>query len=131
MSRKVTAEYRAEARVMLLKYLKPGDTVYTRVIHVAPSGMSRVIDAETLYIDGNGKPAKRWLSRVIATALGDRYDENHEGVYVSGCGMNMCRDLVYRLSCCIFQPIADEIRASGLYDAALTSDPGYWLNYGR
>lgn len=81
----------------LRRFLKPGDTVYTTVKHVARSGMSRAI---TVHIIKDNEP--QWLSYMVAKALGWTFSERYEAVSVSGCGMDMGFDLVYNLSHCLF-----------------------------
>jgi len=79
--------------------LKPGDTVYTVLRHVARSGMQRrisciVIDKET------GSPFQiDWL---VSWATGERLDREKEGLVVGGCGMDMGFHLVYNLSRSLF-----------------------------
>jgi hypothetical protein len=70
--------------------LQPGDIVYTILRHVSRSGMRRVIDA--VIQTENGLMPIGWL---IARALGDRFDHDHGGVVVGGCGMDMGYHLVY------------------------------------
>ena len=86
-------EFSAKLREML----KPGDTVYTTVRHVAPSGMSRVINVTAIR---NNEPD--WLSYWVAAALRWPFDNRREGVRVSGCGMDMGYHLIYELSAHLF-----------------------------
>jgi len=80
-----------EALGHLREILKPGDTVYTKLIHVSRSGMYRVID---LLIIKNNEPI--WLSHYAAKLL-EGYDERHKGCKAGGCGMDMGFHLVYNL----------------------------------
>ena len=82
-----------EAVERLRNWLKPGDTVYTMVVHRSRSGMQRSIKA--YYMEDN-KP--RFLSYNVAKALGWRFDDDREAVIVSGCGMDMGFHLVYELA---------------------------------
>jgi len=88
---------RDSAREDLLKKLKPGNTVWTNLVHVSRSGMYRVIDC---FIIRDNSP--RRISWLVAKAIGFRYDRRHEGVAVSGCGMDMGFHLVYSLSRVLF-----------------------------
>lgn len=73
--------------------LQPGDTLWTTVRHIAPSGMSRVID---LYIIRENEPLR--ISWSTAELLQRRYSERYEGVTCQGSGMDMGFELVYSLS---------------------------------
>lgn len=87
-----------EAKATLLKFIKPGDTVYTILRHVSSSGMSRSID---IVIMRDGQP---WvISYLVAQIAGERIDEKHGGIKVGGCGMDMGAHLVYGLSYSLFR----------------------------
>ena len=79
---------------MLLRFLKPGSTVYGIVRHVARSGMSRTIDFYTIAADEYGTPHLHFLSGWIATVLGYARDDRG-ALKVSGCGMDMVFHVVY------------------------------------
>lgn len=81
----------------LREILKPGDVVHVKLEHVSRSGMTRVI--MPLIIRDN---EPRYLGWKVALALGWSYNRNHEGVSVSGCGMDMGFHLVYSLGCVLF-----------------------------
>lgn len=77
-----------------LKNLVPhGATIYTKLCHVSKSGMSRSID---VYIMKDNEPLylTQWVARVTQASV----DQKNGGVKVTGCGMDMGFDLVYRLS---------------------------------
>ena len=88
----------AEAIDRLRKMLKPGDTVHTILRHVSRSGMQRAISLITIHEDG--PHTIDWLVRL---ALDMKFDRNHAGLKVVGCGMDMGFDLVYNLSRTLFQ----------------------------
>jgi hypothetical protein len=92
MTRKDDAE-KQEAITELRKLCLPGTTVYTITRHVARSGMYRAIDA---YVMVRNSPVR--ISFDAARACGFRYDHKHEGVSMSGCGMDMGFHLVNTLS---------------------------------
>lgn len=102
---KTTKQQREDAKARLLKMLQPGDTVYTVLRHVAPSGMARWID---LYVflpyPDNGPRAvtKLWLSGIASTAMGARYDQKRECIRIDGAGMDMGFALVYDLSMTLY-----------------------------
>lgn len=84
---------RAEAIEELRKILKPGDTVYTSLIHCARSGMMRVLD---LRVIRDNAPWR--ITGYAADAIGARYNRRHDGLEVGGCGMDMGFHAVYNLS---------------------------------
>lgn len=87
---------RLETIKSLSELLRPGDTVYTKLVHVSRSGMYRVID---LYIIRDNQPINiSWQ----ASLLLEGYDRRHEGCRASGCGMDMGFALVYNLSRALF-----------------------------
>ena len=81
-----------EACQQLRELIKPGQTVYTRMNHCARSGMMRVID---LFIIQDNEP--RRITWTVCNALGETYNQKHEGLKMSGCGMDMGFEAVYRL----------------------------------
>ena len=97
MSQSAKQKERDEAIERLREWIKPGDTVYTILRHVSRSGMQREVslklfkDRELPYhLDGN-----------VAAALGNRIGK-HDGVIVSGCGMDVGFELVYNLGRVLF-----------------------------
>lgn len=92
---------RNESIAALRKILKRGDTVYTVLRKVAPSGMSREID---LYVFRGARGDKKlYLSGYASTILGiPRSRDGHWALKVRGGGMDMGFDLVYSLSWAIF-----------------------------
>lgn len=98
MTTKVQETVMIEARQTLRAMVCPGDTVNLVLRHVSRSGMSRNIAA---YI---GDRDVTWL---VAKALGwpvRNSGRTGEGVYVTGCGMDMGFHLVYTLSRYLFPP---------------------------
>ena len=78
--------------------LKPGDTVYTKLLHVSRSGMSRVLD---LYVIRDNKPHR--ITWDVAEATGCGYSRKYEGATVGGCGFDAGFHLVYALGRVLFQ----------------------------
>lgn len=107
---------RNDSIAALRKILKRGDTVYTVLRKVAPSGMSREID---LYVFRGARGDKKlYLSRHVSTILGiPRARDGHWALKVRGGGMDMGVDLVYTLSQVIFGKPGDK------------SDAGYALKH--
>lgn len=89
---KYTAEDMKYAR-MHLNHIKPGDTLYTTVTHVARSGMSRSI--KVFVMEKNTPVDRSWA---VARVCGYRVNQKHGGVTIGGCGMDMGFHLVYVLS---------------------------------
>ncbi len=97
MTKQATAD-RVQALETLSEMLNPGDTVYCVLRHVAPSGMSRWID---LYVMRDDEP--RWISWHAAKLLDYSVNtNNHDGVKMTGAGMDMGFALVYSLSQSLF-----------------------------
>lgn len=87
-----------EAIAKLRGMLQPGDTVYTILNSVSRSGMNRRI---SLCV-GSGKDVNN-ITWLVAHALGEPIKQRGQyvqdaGISVSGCGMDMGFELVYRLS---------------------------------
>lgn len=92
------AEADREAALKALRKLcPPGSTIFTIVRHVSRSGMSRVISS---YVIRKNKP--RWLDGLISKVLDYHMHKHHEGLVVSGCGMNMGFHVVYSLSSALY-----------------------------
>lgn len=72
--------------------LKPGDTIYSTVTHVARSGMSRSI---RFFVMLDNRPHE--ITWAIARAAGYSMDDKNGGLKTSGCGMDMCFNTVYNL----------------------------------
>jgi len=88
---------RHDAIELLRKNIQPGDTLYTVLRHTSKSGMYHVIDVYTM----KDNTPLRW-SWSVASAINCRYDRKHEGIGVSGCGMDMGFDIVYNLGYALF-----------------------------
>jgi hypothetical protein len=91
---KYTKDEIAKATEYLHEYLKAGDKVYTILRQVSRSGMSRHISVLT---------SKNYdITYLVAKVLGERRNENDGGLVVSGCGMDMGFEVVYRLGYALF-----------------------------
>jgi hypothetical protein len=86
-----------EAIENLRAIIKPGDTVYTICSHVSSSGMMRVIDLVIPLIDDNGRPYISRITWLACKAIGMKYNRRHDGMEMSGCGMDMGFHAVYCL----------------------------------
>jgi len=78
-------------------YLKAGDTVYTSLLHVSKSGMSRLID---LYAVRENQPL--CITWNVAKAIDATYDRRGNALRVSGAGTDAAFATVYRLSHTLF-----------------------------
>ena len=114
-------EYRNESLARLRAYFPPGSEVTTVVRHVTQSGMSRVISVlaiRTHNPQSDGDVAN-WRDRIInvsrdvARVVGWAYDNDHGGVYVTGCGMDMAFHTVYTLASILYRDTADEPARAG------------------
>lgn len=92
---KYTADQIAAARERLA-FLKPGDVIQTKVLHVSRSGMQREIGVYVARVSDDGQPYVKDLSWAVAVLTGNRISLRW-GVVVGGAGMDMGFHLVYRL----------------------------------
>ena len=88
---------RQEAIGRLREWLKPGDTVYCVLRHVSRSGMQRSISF--LGIE-DGRHVDYTYN--VGKALDYRFDQNNDGLKVTGCGMDMGFHVVYNLGRALF-----------------------------
>lgn len=88
--------YREQTRKSLLKWIKPGMTIYTKVNSVSRSGMSRNISLYAIIPAKKGEPARLAnISYSASVVIGETLKDG--GLQVSGCGMDMCFQTVYTL----------------------------------
>lgn len=132
---KYTKQEIKEAHDKLAELLKPGDDVWTKVTHVARSGMSRSIE---VYLIRDNEP---WnISYMVARALDYGMDDRWGGLRVGGCGMDMTFHIVYSLGRHLWPngvPCAgDKCRSNAHFndwegprgEGVVHSDGGYALN---
>ena len=86
------AELVENATRFLRKHCKPGSTVYTNLLHVSRSGMTRDISAHIVI-----KGEIVTISGYVARVLGYQHRDSG-GVRMGGCGMDMGFHLVHSLS---------------------------------
>jgi len=79
-----------------LSFLKPGDVIYTEILSVSRSGMTRHIKP---FVMVDNEP--RWIGYHVGALLDEPVNDNG-GVKMSGCGMDMGFALVYNLSSCLW-----------------------------
>ena len=115
-----------EARESLLRYLKPGTTVYTVLRHVSKSGMSRRIDLYAIAPDHAGEPRLQYLSGWVGRILEYRRHKDG-GLVVGGCGMDMGFHLVYSLGRALWPNGTAE--PHGTRNGSADSDGGYALRH--
>jgi hypothetical protein len=72
--------------------------LYTVLRHVSKSGMSRSIDVYSISETGE-KYRLSYLAKVI---LDLKFDTNHDGLKMGGCGMDMGFALVYNLAYAVY-----------------------------
>lgn len=95
---KTTNELKENAIASLKKRLKPGDTIYHTVKHVARSGMSRTI---TFFIADRHKKIT-CINWELSHALGYSRDKSNGALKVGGCGMDMGFHVVYSTGRALF-----------------------------
>jgi hypothetical protein len=100
-----TADEISTARETLLRYLKPGSTVFTITRTVSRSGMRRVI-SPVVFVAGEDATSPGVVtpthSVAAITGMGMHDKGGNFGVVVNGCGMDMGFHLVYTLSQALF-----------------------------
>lgn len=74
----------------LRSVLKPGDTIYTILVRVSRSGMSRVV--RPVIVRGSDLIN---ISRVVARAGIAKLARDESGIVIGGCGMDTGDHLVY------------------------------------
>lgn len=93
---------RLDAIEILRPHLTVGTTVYTRVLSVSRTGMSRTISAHLIRPDDDRRMHYPWdISGLVARATGNRWADDG-GVRMTGAGMDMAFALVYSLSRTMF-----------------------------
>ena len=97
----IKEQQKQEAIERLREVLKKGDVLFTQLMHVSSSGMTRHIKVRQLKQD----TALDW-TRLISIALDWKQAQNKygnpNGIKVGGCGMDMGFHLVYTLSSILF-----------------------------
>ncbi len=133
MTRDAKKAVRQEAIDRLKQWIKPGDTLFTQLKSVSRSGMSRVIQVVKITCGENGEPSLSYLGYNIAQAMDWKYDTNHGGVKVGGCGMDMGFHLVHSLGYAMYGKEASEggDEAIGLREALFNADPFYYQQGGQ
>lgn len=97
MTTKFTKAEQAEALETLKDTLKDVDRLYTILRHVSSSGMSRVISVA--YVNSAGEiDTLDWLIAKAGIYSRTPISSKHDGLKVSGVGMDMGYDVVYTIS---------------------------------
>lgn len=111
-----------ESMKALYEILKPGDKVYTILRHVSASGMTRRISVKAIK---GGTLCD--ITHHVANVAGFRMAFPKEGLRVSGCGMDMGFEVVYRLGAVLW-PKGDGKTITGRNgDKKPETDGGYIL----
>jgi hypothetical protein len=97
MSSKIERGKEIEAQGYLLECIREGDTIYTVLLSVSSNGMNRHI--MTVIRTEKGV---RNISRLIAQALGMKFNNDKNCISISGCGMDMGFSIVYDLGSVLF-----------------------------
>lgn len=92
---------KTEAIERLQKTLKRGDTLHTILRHVSQSGMSRVISVVHTSEDGDIQNLDFVISQ-LGHYKRTSASAQHDGLKVSGCGMDMGFAVVYDVAMTVF-----------------------------
>ncbi len=87
-----------KALARLLEVLGAGSRVYTIPRSVSRSGMMRSISLVAVNKDHEIQDITYWAAQVLAVKL----SKSDGGIKMPGCGMDMGFELVYRVSCKLF-----------------------------
>ena len=113
---KTKKEEVAKAIEYLREYFPVGSTVYTNLLRVSSSGMSRHISVHVIGLKENGKPYIYNCSHLIAQVLGYRRTKDGNALVVGGCGMDMGFSIAYNLASVLyrneFKCIGEECRSN-------------------
>lgn len=93
LTAKERLEQMTDARERLGELISPGDTIYCILRSVARSGMSRRLD---VYVIQAGSP--RFITPLVARALGYSWNPEREGLRVPGCGFDAGFEVAHGLS---------------------------------
>lgn len=120
---KAQAHDRQEAIARLREWIRPGDTIYCVLAHIARSGMSREIK---LYHRSHETGDLQWISSLAARAIRSRMGK-HDGIVMGGCGMDMGFAAVYELGHALWPEGTPE--PHGRRNGQPDSDGGYALKH--
>jgi hypothetical protein len=122
-----------ESTKALLDELKHGDVVYCELVHVARSGMQRVIQLHRFFdVDKHGRVNRRVLGYHAARVLGWSFKQmarGGEGVVVNGTGMDMGFHLVYSLGYRLFGRGVKQRVVRGRNGEKWETEGGYLLRH--
>lgn len=119
--------YRLQEIAGLKKWIKPGTTIYTKLESVSTSGMSRRISVYAIRPAAKGQPA--YISNIthaVATVTGNTVSDKG-GIVVTGCGMDMGFDIVYRFGRGLWPK--GTTKPHGTRNGAPDNDGGYALKH--
>lgn len=95
----------------LREYFPAGSTVYSNLLHVSSSGMSRHISVHVIGLrDDKNTPYIYNVSHLVAKVLEYRMTKNSNALVVSGCGMDMGFHITYTLARVLYR---DEFKCIG------------------
>lgn len=111
-----------QSKTQLLKWLKPGDTVFTILRHVSRSGMCRHIAILVQTPEGHMQE----ISSYVADLLDHRRAKDGS-LIVGGCGMDMGFSIVYNLGYSLWPKGTSEPHSKR--NGEPDSDGGYALKH--
>ncbi len=128
LTKSETADRKLRAMDTLRRWIKPGDTIYTTVTHVAKSGMYRTVRLFKILDGYDGAHPEIADITGLACAVGvGTYSEKHSAMGLAGCGYSIPFEAVYCLGRVLW-PTGDGVtvtRRNG--DTAPEKDGGYLL----
>ena len=102
---------RQEKLDYLRKLLPPRTTVYTKVLHLTRSGLSKTIGLYAVTPDRQIVG----ISYEVAQVMGDKFDEKRGGIIMTGVGTDLSYEAVYRLSRALYPGDPKALRQENLW----------------
>lgn len=118
---------RNEALEELRHLVRPGNTVFTQLRHVSASGMTRAISFWLPYVKSDGTAGLTKLDWYMVQAGLGKFDRKHDGIRVSGCGMDMGFHMVYNLGYALWPN--GTVEPHGTRNGEPDTDGGYALKH--
>lgn len=95
---KITTESLHRSQDFFSRYIRPGDTIYSILLHTSKSGMMRTFKF-LMIVNNEIYDISVHITNVLANT---RYDKKRYGVSISGTGMDMSLAVIYDLSSALF-----------------------------
>lgn len=129
---KAAQQQKEESRQLSIESLKmllvPGSTIYTNLMGVSSSGISRTIKLLIPAIDIQGTQKIVDISWDAANVLGLKMNNDNSGIKISGVGMDMGFNLVYELGRSLWPNGDGKYTKNRNGNKGPETDGGYCLN---